>query len=185
VNLKINFKTCTEEELWKFVAVHLKKSGIDTILVGGAVVSIYSDNEYRSGDLDFVLGSYFTQNLEKAMGEIGFSKKGRHYIHPDCKHLFVEFPGSAPLGIGEDYSIVPKEVKVEGVKIKILSPTDCIKDRLASFIHFKDREGLEQAILVAKNHPVKFKEIELWCKNEGASWAFIEFKEKFSKKNKT
>ncbi len=185
MDLKINFKTCTEEELWKYVAVHLKKNGIDTILVGGAVVSIYSDNEYKSGDLDFVLGSYFTENLEKAMKEIGFIKKGRHYKHPECKHLFVEFPGSPPLGIGEDYSIIPKEVKVGGVKIKILSPTDCIKDRLASFIHFKDREGLEQAILVAKKHPVKFKQIEVWCKNEGASWAFEEFRNKLSNKKES
>jgi len=118
------------------------------------------------------------------MKEIGFVRKGRHFIHPDCKHLFVEFPGSVQMGIGDDYSIIPKEVKVEGVKIKILSPTDCIKDRLASFIHFKDREGLEQAILVAKNHPVKFKEIENWCKKEGASWAFDEFKIKIGDKHK-
>ena len=56
--MKINLKTCTEEELWKYIAVHLKSKGIDTILVGGAVVSIYSKGLYRSGDLDFVLGSF-------------------------------------------------------------------------------------------------------------------------------
>jgi hypothetical protein len=38
--LKINLATCSEEELWHYVAVHLKKKGIDTVLVGGAVVSI-------------------------------------------------------------------------------------------------------------------------------------------------
>lgn len=57
--MKIDFKTCTEEELWKFVATHLKKKGIDTVLVGGAVVSIYSDGAYKSGDLDFVLTKMF------------------------------------------------------------------------------------------------------------------------------
>ncbi len=31
------------------------KGGIDTILVGGAVVSIYTEGAYRSGDLDFIL----------------------------------------------------------------------------------------------------------------------------------
>jgi len=35
--MAIDLKTCSEEELWKFVAVHLKGKGIDTILVGGAV----------------------------------------------------------------------------------------------------------------------------------------------------
>jgi len=44
--MKIDLKTCTEEELWKYVAVHLKKNGIDTILVGGAVVAIYTKSLY-------------------------------------------------------------------------------------------------------------------------------------------
>ncbi|MBF0315989.1 MAG: hypothetical protein HQK52_21390 [Oligoflexia bacterium] len=102
--MTIDFKSCTEEDLWKFVATHLKQHDIDTILVGGAVVSIYSEGAYKSGDLDFVLGSMFTTGLEKAMKEIGFIKKSRHYMHPECSHLYVEFPGSVPLGIGEDYS---------------------------------------------------------------------------------
>lgn len=43
----IDFQSCTEEELWKYVATHLKLNQIDTILVGGAVVSIYSEGIYR------------------------------------------------------------------------------------------------------------------------------------------
>lgn len=174
--MKIDFSQCNEKELWEFVASHLKRKGIDTILVGGAVVSIYTNGAYKSGDLDFVKGSIFTQGLEKAMNEIGFIKHGRNYIHPECKSLFVEFPGSVPLGIGEDYSIIPDERVVDSQVIKILSPTDCVKDRLASFIYFKDREGLDQAVLVASQHPVDFCEIKRWCDNENESWAFEEFK---------
>lgn len=128
----IDYKSCTEEELWKYVAVELKKKGIDTILVGGAVVSIYSDGIYKSGDLDFVLGSMFTKGLPEAMESLGFIKKTRHYIHPDYSHLYIEFPGTVPLGIGEDYSIVPDEVDIDGTIIKIFSPSDCVKDRLAT-----------------------------------------------------
>jgi hypothetical protein len=79
---------------------------------------------------------------------MGFKKEGRHYRHPDCPHLFVEFP-PGPLGIGEDTKVKPMEKREEGFTFKILSPTDCIRDRLASYIHFKSREGLDQAILVA------------------------------------
>lgn len=85
------------------------------------------------------------------MKEIGFEKKDmRHYVHPDCKHLFVEFPGGPPLGIGEDNDITPDEVEVEGQVIKIFFPTDCVKDRLASYIHFKAPECLDQAVMVAR-----------------------------------
>lgn len=173
--MAINLQTCSEKELWEYVAVHLKKRGIDTILVGGAVVSIYSKGAYHSGDLDFVKASIFVTKLEESMNEIGFKKHGRHYVHPDCKHLFVEFPGGPPLGIGEDNSIVPDEVEVNGTIIKIFSPTDCVKDRLASYIHFKAPEGLDQAVLVAKNQDVNLTSIKKWCKNEGAEWAFDDF----------
>ena len=174
--MKINFKTCTEEQLWKYVATHLKDKGIDTVLVGGAVVSIYSEGAYKSGDLDFVLTSLFVEGLPEAMKEIGFVKKGgRHFVHPECKHLHIEFPSSGFLEIGEDNNIKPAEVECEGLKIKILSPTDCVKDRLASYIHFKARECLDQAVLVGKKHPVKLEAIKKWCKNENAEWAFKDF----------
>lgn len=78
--MKINLKTCTEEELWKYIAVHLKSKGIDTILVGGAVVSIYSKGLYRSGDLDFVLGSLFTKGLPEARKTLPTSRL-QTFIH--------------------------------------------------------------------------------------------------------
>lgn len=177
--MKIDLKNCTEKELWHFVAVHLKKHEIDTVLVGGAVVSVYTDGLYKSGDLDFVRLDLFSTGIEAAMKEIGFLKHGRHYIHPNCKHLFVEFPGGPPLGIGEDNEIVAFEVEVEGQIIKIYSPTDCVKDRLASYIHFKAEECLDQAIMVAKRHPVDFKSIEKWCLGEGAKLQWDEFKNRF------
>ena len=129
--MKINFRTCTEAELWVYVAGSLAESGIDSVLVGGAVVSIYTSGAYQSGDLDFIVSSLFSEGLPKVMESIGFQKKGRHYTHPECKHLFVEFP-PGPLAIGDDTGIQPEEKVFEGRALKILSPTDCIRDRLAS-----------------------------------------------------
>lgn len=169
---------CTEEQLWKYVATHLAKNGIDTILVGGAVVAIYSEGAYRSGDLDFVQLSYLGKNLPKVMKEIGFeAKESRHYSHPKCKHLIIDF-ASGPPGIGEDHQIVPAEVKVEGTRIKLYSPTDCIRDRLASYIHFKALECLDQAALVALKHPFDRAKVKKWCADEGAPQAFQDFEEK-------
>lgn len=165
---------CTEEELWKFVAGHLAKNNFDAVLVGGAVVSIYSKGAYKSGDLDFIIQNLLKERLPDVMAEIGFVKKGRHYVHPECKHLFVEFP-SGPLGIGDDYNIKPASIKTGGSEIKILSPTDCIKDRLASYIYFKAQEGMDQAILVAKNQPFDRKAVKKWCENENSPQVFTDF----------
>lgn len=172
--MKIDFSNCNEEDLWKFVASHLITENIDTVLVGGAVVSIYTDGAYESGDLDLILTKLFVTNLTSAMKKIGFIKKGRHFIHPECHHLFIEFP-KGPLEIGDDFSIIPDKVNVEGKIIKILSPTDCVKDRLATYIHFKDRVGIEQALMVARKHPVKFESIKKWCEQEKALEIYDEF----------
>ena len=172
-----NWAKCTEEELWKFVASHLARNGIDTILVGGAVVAIYSDGAYRSGDLDFVQLSYLNSKLPQLMKEIGFEvKESRHYQHPKCKHLIIDF-ATGPPGIGENLKIIPAEVRVEGTAIKIYSPTDCIRDRLASFIHFKAVECMDQAVLVAQKHAYDRAKIKKWCKDEGTPQAFDEFEE--------
>jgi hypothetical protein len=173
---------CTEEQLWRYVATHLAKNGIDTVLVGGAVVSIYTDGAYRSGDLDFVQMSYLNQKLPQTMKEIGFEvRESRHYSHPLCKHLIVEFV-SGPPGIGEDTKIIPAEIKVEGTTIKLYSPTDCIRDRLASYIHFKAMECLEQAVLVAERHPFDRSKVRKWCADEGAPEAFKALEEKLRTK---
>ena len=170
---EINFSCCTEEELWHYVAGFLSLKNIDTVLVGGAVVSIYSNSIYQSGDLDMVT-HYPMAILEKELNKIGFLKEGRHFIHPECHHIFIEFV-PPPVAIGDDYNILPDEVKINNKVIKILSPTDCIKDRLASYIHFQARECLEQAILVAKRHPFHKNAIREWCFKEKAREEYQEF----------
>jgi hypothetical protein len=175
--MNINFNTCTEEELWKFVGKHLALNGFNAVLVGGAVVSIYTDGAYESGDLDFIIQNLSKEKLPKIMKEIGFNKQGKNYIHPECKHLFVEFP-AGPLGIGEDHNIKEVEEDFEGTKIKILSPTDCIKDRLASYIHWNAVECLDQAVLVGKAHKFNQSAVKRWCEGESSLEVFKEFQKK-------
>lgn len=50
----IDWSTITLKELAGFITQELRKRGIDTILVGGACVSIYSENRYQSYDLDYI-----------------------------------------------------------------------------------------------------------------------------------
>ena len=69
----MNFSNCTEKELWEYVAIHLAKAGLKNTLVGGAVVAIYSEGAYKSGDLDFVLNDYNIpkNKLNEEMKKIG------------------------------------------------------------------------------------------------------------------
>lgn len=160
--MAIDFQKCTEEELWKYVAWELARHDIDVVLVGGAVVSIYSKGAYRSGDLDFVLYDYSRKALNQVLSEIGFQQEGRFYKHPDCTHLFLEF-ASFPASIGDDYNITPDLVEHKGLKIKIFSPTDCVRDRLANFAYFHSRDGLEQALIQSQSKDIYSQSLSAVC----------------------
>jgi len=41
-------------ELAAFICTHLRKQGIEVTLTGGSCVSIFSEDEYISMDLDFI-----------------------------------------------------------------------------------------------------------------------------------
>jgi hypothetical protein len=174
------WESCSEEEVWKFVAWHLAKNGIETILVGGAVAAIYSDGIYKSGDLDLILKTYAKGQIGPIMESIGFQKSsGRHYIHPRCDK-FIEFM-FGPAGIGDDVNIKPDVQTIGGQKLYIFSPTDCIRDRLASYIHFKARECLDQAALVASKFPFNQSKVKDWCKSEGVPEVYEELLRKIKK----
>ena len=80
--------------------------------------------------------SVFDEEIPEIMKSIGFKRKqGRHYTHTQCK-LFVEFV-VGPAGIGDDIQIKPAKKNVDGQVLYIYSPSDCIRDRLASYIHFR------------------------------------------------
>ena len=169
-----DWRTCDENELWRYVAWHLEGEGISCVLVGGAVVSIYTDGAYRSGDLDLIASN--RTGLDSALEKIGFlPSKSRYFKHPECDHLVLEFP-KGPVELGEQYPVIPAEIAVDGRVIKLLSPTDCVKDRMASFIHWKSKDAFNQALLVcrAQADHINMNELAEWCEGEGALAAFRE-----------
>lgn len=58
------------EEIGAVVCQSLKDVGIDSFLSGGAVVSIYSNNQFESYDLDFVTFGD-RRKIEAVMRSIG------------------------------------------------------------------------------------------------------------------
>jgi hypothetical protein len=179
------WQVCTEEELWHYVAWHLEGEGIRSVLVGGAVVAIYTSGLYRSGDLDIVPDDWGRSKLTESLAKIGFvATKSRYYQHPECNHLFIEFP-RGPVEIGEQYPVIPDEVVVEGRTILILSPTDCVKDRLAGYIHWQTRSYLDQALLICQQqkHRVKLNEIRDWCIKENGMTAFEELRNRLEEED--
>lgn len=108
------------------------------------------------------------------MTAIGFYEEGRYFKHPDSQ-FFVEFP-PGPLSIGEEPVKQIVEKKLSTGVLKVISPTDCVKDRLAAYYHWGDQQSLLQAILVAQRNEINIDEIRSWSRVEGKLQEFEKLK---------
>ena len=170
------------EDLAALVCSTLEAHGISVVLSGGAVVSIYSDAEYVSYDLDFVpIG--LARKVDAAMQCLGFEKTQRHWTHPKSRY-WVEFP-PGPVAFGEETIRDFAERETRMGTLRLLAPTECVMDRLAWYFHDADTECLEQAIQVAMRHPVDLKRIERWARGERphGEYRFREFEHRLRERS--
>ena len=172
-----NWEKCSIKELWEYVAWHLSLSGIDSVLVGGAVVAIYTEGLYQSSDLDIVPDEFERHRIAGALEKIGFSAEGRYFTHPSCPHLCLEFP-RGPVELGEECPVEPEQIMLEGQTIQILSPTSCVKDRLAGYIHWRTRDLFDQAVLVCLRQAARidWRELKDWCVGENSPETYDELR---------
>jgi len=167
-------------ELAGYVGGHCQKRGISVVLSGGTCVAYYSKGKYVSMDLDFVNAGFAKrEKIAAAMVEIGFREDSRYFRHPDTEYL-VEFP-PGPIGVGDEKVLEIKEVKTRTGTFRIISATDCVKDRLAGYYHWDDLLCLEQAVLVAQENDICLEDIERWSKAEGKSGEFEQIKDRLRK----
>jgi hypothetical protein len=173
----------TQGELGAFIQSQLRKNGIEVVLSGGAAVAIYSDNKYVSRDLDLInVYGVNRRKISAIMMELGFQEEGRYFRHPHSK-FFVEFP-PGPLAIGEEPVSQIVEKKFSTGILKLISPTDCVKDRLSAYYHWGDQQSLLQATLVAQQHKIELNEIRRWSLSEGRLEEFERIKDKLTKQIK-
>lgn len=166
-------RSSTIEEVAAIVSEALRAHGISAVLTGGAVVSLYSDNEYQSWDLDFIVEG-LAKKVDPVMDGLGFRReRGRYFVHPQSD-FFVEFP-AGPLAIGEKAVKKVTERKTKHGIIRLLPPTECVMDRLAAYYHWNDPQGLDQAVAVATRHPVSLDKIKRWSAEEGMQEKWTDF----------
>lgn len=163
-------------DLAALVCQHLADHQIEAVLTGGAVVTIYSENEYQSNDLDFI-STAREKLIDGAMRALGFSRKERYYVHPDTD-FFVEFP-APPLAIGNEPVRRVGEQRFATGLLKLLTPTQCVMDRLAAFYYWNDQQAFRQAQMVARRHSVDWSEIGRWSTAEGQTEKFAQFRKLF------
>ncbi len=147
------------------VSDRLHRMSIEAILTGGACVAIYTSQKYQSYDLDFVLRTHQPPGpIRAAMESLGFRLEAGRFAHPESDYFVEILP--PPPSVGEE-PIRKCVIRRRGrLRLEMLTPTDCVKDRLAAFYHWKDKPSLAQAVLVAAIQKPDLKDIARWSKAE-------------------
>lgn len=133
-------------EIASVVASALHQINIDPVLVGGAVVSFYTEGKYTTQDIDMVSPS--GSEVSEIMQKIGFKKIGKDFINKELG-IYVEFP-SESLGPTEKVDVV----KVGGTRLKMISLEDIIVDRLSAYKYWGSTiDGVNAMIMLETANP--------------------------------
>ncbi len=164
---RITFET-TLQEISAIVSEALESADIPAVLGGGGAVTHYSDNEYMSTDIDFIT-VVSNKIIAPVVAELGFLAEGKDFYHPDSQ-FFLEFP-PGPLSFGDKYVDTSQTttIKTKYGSVRIITPTQCVMDRLAWVHHGNDPQARDQAVMVAARHQINWNDIESWSEAEGIS----------------
>ena len=167
-------KTTLREQAF-LVCTALDRAGTTCVLTGGSAATIYAPQEYQSQDLDFVITFAGGPGSERALLDLGFVRSGSTYTHP-ANPLTLDFP-EGPLAVGSEPIDSWDTIREGEFLLHLLTPTDCVRDRLAGYLFWHDRQSLSAAVSVARahTHKVDLKKVEAWCRREGEPEKFQDF----------
>lgn len=165
-------KASTLHDVCFAVARTLETHGISAVLTGGSAAAIYAPQSYISHDADFVLeGDVTLDRLSSALATIGFQRAGksRIFAHPVCPFT-VDFP-KGPLAVGGDYVRETAVLQDGDMRLRILTRTDCVRDRLAHYYYWDDYTALNAAVAVTieSNSDVDMEALREWTARESGA----------------
>ncbi len=109
-------KGLTVAELGAIVSEALNSAGIQAVLCGGSVATIYSGHQLESKDLDFVVARVDKKRIAELFTELGFERRGLHesliQVHRNavfhCRLACLLEVASTPAALGSDGSPLAK-----------------------------------------------------------------------------
>jgi hypothetical protein len=174
-------KQSTLTDICFAVCTALHSAGTTAVLTGGSAATYYAPERYQSRDADFIVT--MSQDGDRGLAALqllGFrAEADRIYRHAETPYT-LEFP-PGPLAIGgeivTDYDSILRGDEV----LHVISRTDSVRDRLASFFHWADRSSLVTALAVAESGDIDLAVIKDWSQREGAMDKFREFHERLKR----
>jgi hypothetical protein len=178
----------TLEDVVFRICTALAKRDLQVLLVGGSAATYYAPKAYQSNDADFV--AVFNVNRVReaevvaTMVELGYQLNGNTFEHTGGSPFTIEFPKGPPMVGGEAIRIFETVERGDEV-LYVISPTDCVKDRLAQYYFWNDRTALRAAVAVTSEQQdrVDMSRIKDWSSREGEFEKFADFERLISGAN--
>jgi hypothetical protein len=111
------------------------------------------------------------------MERLGFRMVGNRAGPPDTS-WYVQFC-APPLSVGHQ-PVHPIERRTAAGTLELLSPTDCVLDRLMKYFHWGDEQALDQAVLVATAQHVDLTRIKDVTAAEGGGDLYRIFEQRLT-----
>ena len=161
----------TLEDVAFEVCTALAKHDVTAVLTGGSAATIYAPDHYQSRLMRtscFSFGPEEMPVVADALAEIGFHYVNGMFEHSDTDFT-VEFP-PGPLAIGIDLITEFATLTRPPQLLYILTATDCVRNRLASFFYWQDYSALETAAAVAfvQSTTLDLNKISDWARQSTA-----------------
>lgn len=169
-----NFEGLPVKQIAALISDHLAHAGYDPVLSGRACVAAYIGARLKADTLDFVLTEHEVPELADAMKAIGFSRTGIYTFESRKCPVDVIF-SPPPLAVGDDLVKEIATMKIKGCKVRLLNPTDCVRQRLAMYYRWGDKEAFEDALEMTLNHDIDMELVKRWSDWEWCGDGYEEF----------
>jgi len=148
--------------------------GTKAVLVGGSAAAVYAPESLRSRDADFIL-TFVAGNVETedTLRTIGYRRAGRIFAH-ESQLVTLDFPDDV-IYIGEEWITAYDTIERGSFKLNIITPYDCIRDRLLSYFAWSDRSALLAAVEVARRQAFDAVALQTWANAQNESARYAEF----------
>jgi len=161
----------TVKTLAGLVCSVLEKNGFDPVLSGRTCAAIYSKDKITIKSLEFVVSEYVTKKIKLIMAKLGFKVfVHRTFSNKHCPYNITFLP--PPITVGDSIVNNVHAIKTKYGKLKMLCPTDCVRQRLSVYYRFADKNALKDAIGVAKLRKIDLEFVRKWSSWE---WALDKF----------
>ena len=170
-----NFKGLILSQVAALIGSQLENYGCDPVLTGRACAAIYAGASIKPTIIDFVVREYNIEKVAQAMEDIGFSKVG-HRTFASKKCPYEVLLSAYPIAVGDDVVSEVRMMRTARGPLKLLMPTDCVRQRLSMYYRWGDKVALDDAVRVACRSEVDLKLIKRWSDWEWAGERFAEFR---------